>query len=227
MISESRRPFFEGINTMSRTTMKSYNETTMNNETPPSSCDLFSGKWEYNATIEFYWAPLMLESNSYNPEDHRTPHRIVKAGSIEKHAIHWTDADILVFDSFIWWRVTNLDVLWGSFEKPNEGIYNKIGMEGNFEMAMKTWSDWLENHINRTMTQLISELKVKGVDVQILNITQLSEYRKDAHPSMYKRLWVPLTPEQISNPTSYSDCMHWCLPGVPDTWNELLYAYII
>jgi hypothetical protein len=22
------------------------------------------------------------------------------------------------------------------------------------------------------------------------------------------------------------DCVHWCLPGVPDTWNELLYALL-
>ncbi|KAI3868161.1 hypothetical protein MKW92_016994, partial [Papaver armeniacum] len=38
---------------MSRTTMKSYNETTMNNA--PSSCDLFSGKWVYdNSTNPLY-----------------------------------------------------------------------------------------------------------------------------------------------------------------------------
>ncbi|CAI5998317.1 unnamed protein product, partial [Closterium sp. NIES-64] len=27
--------------------------------------------------------------------------------------------------------------------------------------------------------------------------------------------------------TLVRDCVHWCLPGVPDTWNELLYAELI
>ncbi|KAI3835023.1 hypothetical protein MKW92_033398 [Papaver armeniacum] len=233
---------------------------------------------EYDATIELYWAPLMVESNSDNPVYHRVAHRIVRAGAIEKHAIHWSNADILVFDSYLWWRVPKLEVLWGSFENPNEGIYKDLGMVGNFEMALKTWSDWIENHINHTKTQLffnsmtpthdwagdwgdnkegncynetepisqkdywgrgtnsdimkavestVNELKIRGVDVKIMNITQLSEYRKDGHPSIYKRIWDTLTPEQVSNPVSYSDCMHWCLPGVPDTWNQLLYAYLM
>lgn len=58
----------------------------------------------------------------------------------------------------------------------------------------------------------------------MLNITQLSEYRKDGHPSIYRKHWDPI---DEANPSSYSDCTHWCLPGVPDVWNEILYAYII
>lgn len=72
----------------------------------------------------------------------------------------------------------------------------------------------------------IDELKVRGINVKVLNITQLSEYRKEGHPSIHRKQWNPLTQDQISNPSSYADCIHWCLPGVPDTWNELLYAYI-
>jgi hypothetical protein len=22
-------------------------------------------------------------------------------------------------------------------------------------------------------------------------------------------------------------CSHWCLPGVPDTWNELVYSFLL
>lgn len=72
----------------------------------------------------------------------------------------------------------------------------------------------------------LDELKKRGLNVQMINITQLSEYRKEGHPSIYRKQWEPLTEEQISNPLGYSDCIHWCLPGVPDIWNELLYAYI-
>jgi hypothetical protein len=23
------------------------------------------------------------------------------------------------------------------------------------------------------------------------------------------------------------DCSHWCLPGIPDSWNELLYSTLL
>jgi hypothetical protein len=36
-----------------------------------------------------------------------------------------------------------------------------------------------------------------------------------------------LTPEQQADPKTYADCIHWCLPGLPDTWNHFLYAHII
>jgi len=55
--------------------------------------------------------------------------------------------------------------------------------------------------------------------VTILNITDLSSLRTDGHPSVYRRKGVDLTA------SSGQDCSHWCLPGVPDTWNELLLFY--
>ncbi|GFY82114.1 trichome birefringence-like protein [Actinidia rufa] len=66
------------------------------------------------------------------------------------------------------------------------------------------------------------------VPVHFLNITTLSEYRKDAHTSVYTiRQGKMLTDEQKADPATYADCIHWCLPGLPDTWNEFLYARII
>lgn len=73
--------------------------------------------------------------------------------------------------------------------------------------------------------QVIGEVFSKSKrPITFLNITQLSSYRKDAHTSIYKKQWSPLTPEQLANPSSYADCVHWCLPGLQDTWNELLFA---
>ncbi|KAL7212893.1 hypothetical protein ACSBR2_015564 [Camellia fascicularis] len=51
--------------------------------------------------------------------------------------------------------------------------------------------------------------------VYLLDITTLSQLRKDAHPSAY------------SGDHSGTDCSHWCLPGLPDTWNQLLYAALM
>ncbi|XP_006646096.1 protein trichome birefringence-like 3 [Oryza brachyantha] len=62
--------------------------------------------------------------------------------------------------------------------------------------------------------------------VAYLNITRLSELRIDAHPSVYTitREGRPLSVQQRQQPLVYADCSHWCLPGLPDTWNLLLLA---
>lgn len=65
------------------------------------------------------------------------------------------------------------------------------------------------------------------VPVTFLNITQLSEYRIDAHASIYTELQGKLLDEeQKADPLHFADCIHWCLPGVPDTWNKILYAHL-
>ncbi|MCO5557843.1 hypothetical protein L7F22_011415 [Adiantum nelumboides] len=57
------------------------------------------------------------------------------------------------------------------------------------------------------------------LSVQMLNITRLSDFRKDAHPAIYGH--------PIHHVGQYQDCSHWCLPGLPDTWNELLYYALV
>jgi hypothetical protein len=69
---------------------------------------------------------------------------------------------------------------------------------------------------------------MKKVPVHFVNITALSEIRKDAHTSVHTlRQGKLLTPEQKANPRKFADCIHWCLPGVPDTWNEFVYGHIV
>ncbi|XAR73703.1 hypothetical protein NMG60_11007767 [Bertholletia excelsa] len=233
---------------------------------------------EYNATIDFYWAPLLVESNCDDPGYHRLTERIIRVNSIEKHAQHWIDADILVFNSYLWWRWLQVKVLKeGSFGSPDR-VWEEMGMVPTYEMVLKTWSDWLEVHADRTKTKVffvssspthanaeywgkpaglncynetepimdqgywgrdsdpemmrmveaaVTRLRDRGLEAHVLNITQLSEYRKDGHSSIFRKYWDPLTKEQLDHPQSYADCTHWCLPGVPDVWNQLLYARLL
>ncbi|KAH0652399.1 hypothetical protein KY289_030077 [Solanum tuberosum] len=53
---------------------------------------------------------------------------------------------------------------------------------------------------------------VKGTKVKLLDITAISELRDEGHISHYS----------LKASEGINDCLHWCLPGIPDTWNELL-----
>ncbi|XAR70045.1 hypothetical protein NMG60_11001863 [Bertholletia excelsa] len=61
--------------------------------------------------------------------------------------------------------------------------------------------------------------------VSYMNVTRMTDYRKDGHPSIYRK--QKLSDEERRSPLMFQDCSHWCLPGVPDAWNELLYAEIL
>ncbi|KAJ7957039.1 Protein trichome birefringence-like [Quillaja saponaria] len=62
----------------------------------------------------------------------------------------------------------------------------------------------------------VVEAAVNGTKVKLLDITAISQLRDEAHMSRYT----------VRATLNVSDCLHWCLPGTPDTWNELLVAQI-
>ncbi|KAM3301967.1 protein trichome birefringence-like 42 [Capsicum chacoense] len=78
------------------------------------------------------------------------------------------------------------------------------------------------------MEIVVRTLSKMRVPVRYLNITKLSEHRIDAHPSVYgKKKGQELMKRKLKPPESFADCSHWCLPGLPDTWNRLLYASLV
>ncbi|XP_022746305.1 protein trichome birefringence-like [Durio zibethinus] len=78
------------------------------------------------------------------------------------------------------------------------------------------------------MLVLESVLKGMKTHVTYLNITRLTDFRKDGHPSIYRKHQKQhMSEEERREPLKYQDCSHWCLPGVPDSWNELLYAELL
>ncbi|XP_072964042.1 protein trichome birefringence-like 4 [Typha angustifolia] len=68
---------------------------------------------------------------------------------------------------------------------------------------------------------LESVLEEMRTPVLYLNITRMTDYRKDGHPSIYN------LPASRRKAGAIQDCSHWCLPGVPDAWNELLYVMLL
>jgi hypothetical protein len=59
------------------------------------------------------------------------------------------------------------------------------------------------------------EKALLGTGIRILNMTSLMEKRPDAHPAQLQTFL-------IKGGKRGQDCVHWCLPGVPDTWTEVL-----
>ncbi|XP_004249070.1 protein trichome birefringence-like 3 [Solanum lycopersicum] len=230
---------------------------------------------EYDATIEFYWAPFLVESNTDIPIKSDPKQRIIKVDSISQRAKNWLGADILVFNTYVWWMSgLKTKALWGEFENGEEG-YEELETAVSYRVALRTWANWIDSTIDPSKTKVFfttmspshqknkewgningircfnetrpvtkkghwgsgsnkemmnvvaSVMRRMKVPVTVLNVTQLSEYRIDAHTSIYGELQGKLlTDEQRADPLHFADCIHWCLPGVPDTWNQLLFAYL-
>ncbi|XP_012837422.1 PREDICTED: protein trichome birefringence-like 8 [Erythranthe guttata] len=97
----------------------------------------------------------------------------------------------------------------------NKGGYCNISKEPETDLS-KLEPEPLNNLF---IQEAVEEMRNATKRVHFLNITYLTEFRKDGHPSSNRE---PGTPAEAPQ-----DCSHWCLPGVPDTWNELLYTELL
>ncbi|TVU15310.1 hypothetical protein EJB05_38824, partial [Eragrostis curvula] len=110
-----------------------------------------------------------------------------------------------------------------SLEHFRGGLWNSGGrchreMEPIFNQTYLT--EYPEKMI--VLEQVLRQMKTPVI---YLNISRLTDYRKDGHPSVYRIRYE--TEEERMAAVTKQDCSHWCLPGVPDTWNELLYASLL
>ncbi|KAF2314436.1 hypothetical protein GH714_026370 [Hevea brasiliensis] len=161
--------------------------------------------------------------------------KVLKLDSIE-NGNYWKGYDMLIFNTWHWWLHKGSEQPWDYIQE-GKSIRKDMDRLVAFKDGLTTWSngeEWNETKstcIGETqpisgrtypggsppaatvVKQVLNEMKVA---VTLLDITTLSQLRKDGHPSIYGY-----------EAKKGSDCSHWCLAGVPDTWNQLLYSILV
>ncbi|KAK4783073.1 hypothetical protein SAY86_007447 [Trapa natans] len=128
----------------------------------------------------------------------------------------WVDANINPVKSLVFFR--------GYSETHFSGGQWNSGGQCDHEMQPIRNDTYLRQYPPK-MVVLERVMKGMRTPVTYLNITRMTDYRKDGHPSIYRKR-TPTAAERRS-PLMFQDCSHWCLPGVPDAWNEILYAELL
>lgn len=81
-------------------------------------------------------------------------------------------------------------------------------------MTRLPWSETNGKDENLFSDMIIDTVRNVSNPVTLLHVTPMGAFRSDAHVGTWS-----------DNP-SVPDCSHYCLPGVPDMWNELLFAFL-
>ncbi|XP_057468853.1 protein trichome berefringence-like 7 isoform X1 [Actinidia eriantha] len=208
----------------------------------------------FDFTVEFYRSVFLVQPGSV-PK--RAPKRVkstLKLDVLDDISKEWIDSDVLIFNSGHWWTPGKLFEMGWYFQA---GGKMKLGMSisAGFRTAIATWASWIENMVDTNKTRVFFRTfesshwsggtrqkckvtrrplsKTKGRDrspfsnmvlnvvknlsipVTVLHVTPMGAIRSDAHVGTWSD--NPLVP----------DCSHWCLPGVPDMWNEILFSYLL
>ncbi|XP_073223758.1 protein trichome birefringence-like 36 isoform X2 [Cicer arietinum] len=109
-------------------------------------------------------------------------------------------------------------------------IFRSISPRHNRENGWKCYNQKqplpffsLQKHASEPMVVLKGVLKRMRFPVYLQDITTMTALRGDGHPSVYRKA-INQDEKQKQGKNHSSDCSHWCLPGVPDIWNEMFSA---
>lgn len=80
-------------------------------------------------------------------------------------------------------------------------------------------------HSSRTADQILRYVLdykalhlYRAANLKIWNSLKTDAWRHDGHPSAHMNKSI--------DGIVIRDCVHWCLPGVPDAWSEILLAFL-
>ncbi|XP_050214241.1 protein trichome berefringence-like 7 [Mercurialis annua] len=208
----------------------------------------------FDLRIDFYRSVFLVQPG---PRPRHAPKRVkstLKLDKLDDISNEWIDSDVLIFNSGHWWTPSKLFEM-GCYFQIGGSLKLGLPTTAAFRTSLSTWASWAENFINANRTKVffrtfesshwsgrnrlsckvtrrpsskaggkdrspVSDIILKEVDkmslpVTVLHVTPMGAFRSDAHVGAWSD--NPLVP----------DCSHFCLPGVPDMWNEILLSYLM
>nr|GEV54764.1 protein trichome birefringence-like 2 [Tanacetum cinerariifolium] len=202
--------------------------------------------WEdYKCTVVYIKSPFLVRESSSKGKNGSFV--TLRLDLMDSMTSLYEDADILIFNTGHWWTHEKTSRGKNYYQEGNH-IYSRLKVHDAYTRALSTWAKWVDNNIDSRKTQVIfmgyaishfrggqwnSGGKCHKETEPIFNTSHLTNYPPKmqafdsvlGHPSIYRRFHKPIKPQVGALPPQ--DCSHWCLPGVPDTWNELLYVSIL
>ncbi|CAF2106021.1 hypothetical protein HID58_079422 [Brassica napus] len=206
----------------------------------------------FNFTVEFYRSVFLVQPGKLLRW--HAPKRVkstLKLDVLDVINNEWSSADYLVFNTGQWWVPGKLFET-GCYFQVGNSLRLGMSIPSAYRVALETWASWIETKIDPNKTRVLfrtfepshwsdhrscnvtkyptpdtqgrdrsifSEMikevvKNMTVPVSVLDVTSMSAFRSDGHVGLWSD--NPLVP----------DCSHWCLPGVPDIWNEILLFFL-
>lgn len=74
------------------------------------------------------------------------------------------------------------------------------------------------------LREKLGKASENGVNLILFDVHHMSLLRADGHPGPY-RFYQPFAKDKEAK--VINDCLHWCLPGAIDTWNDVLMEMIM
>ncbi|XP_059433036.1 protein trichome berefringence-like 7 isoform X2 [Corylus avellana] len=208
----------------------------------------------FNFTVEFFRSVFLMQQGSMPRHAPKRVKSTLRLDKLDNISNYWVNSDVLIFNTGQWWVPGKLFQSGCYFQVGNS---LKLGMPipTAYRTALGTWGSWVERNINTNRTRVffrtfepshwsdqtrrfcnvtqfpsleergrdrslfsdtaLEVVKNMTVPITVLHITSMSALRSDAHVG------------NSSDSPSTPDCSHWCLPGVPDVWNEIVLSYLL